>query len=140
MTTSTEPTASNPFAPKDTPETSGLRNRNASISFSRTSSWNDRRPLPERRTSSFVSDASSDGRRFSVKGLADSLAGDSAQDDAQLLDSSQEASLWYSLPLLFAIVPAIGGVAFKSGATILTDLALLCLAAVYLNWCLTSPW
>ena len=52
----------------------------------------------------------------------------------------EEPGLWYSAPLLFAIVPAVGGVAFKKGSVLLTDLVLLVLAAVYLNWCLISPW
>ena len=52
----------------------------------------------------------------------------------------EEPSLWYSAPLLFAIVPAVGGVAFKKGSVLLTDVALLALAAVYLNWCLITPW
>ena len=52
----------------------------------------------------------------------------------------EEPSLWHSAPLLFAIAPAVGGVAFKSGSVLLTDIALLALAAVYLNWCLVTPW
>lgn len=52
----------------------------------------------------------------------------------------QEPSLWYSAPLLCAIVPAIGGIVFKKGSVLVTDLALLVLAAVYLNWCLVTPW
>lgn len=51
-----------------------------------------------------------------------------------------EPTLWYSAPLLFAVVPALGGVIFKSGSVFITDLALLVLAALYLNWCLVSPW
>lgn len=77
-----------------------------------------------------------------------SLATDSSYDDAatnssyvaDAVESEVEVSLWYSVPLLFAIVPAIAGLAFQGASVVITDLALLVLAAVYLHWCLLTPW
>ncbi|KAL9093178.1 MAG: hypothetical protein Q9159_000355 [Coniocarpon cinnabarinum] len=94
-----------------------------------------------RRASSVMTDGSSstDGRRASFRASTESLLlpPRAMSDDEPL---HEEPSLWYSAPLLFAIVPAVGGVAFKSGSTLLTDVALLALAAIYLNWCLITPW
>ena len=84
-----------------------------------------------------VTDGSNDDRPFSPTRHVESKTAESIRDSP---DKQHDVSFWYSLPLVFAIVPAIGGVAFKDGATVATDLALLCLAGVYLNWCLTSPW
>jgi len=56
------------------------------------------------------------------------------------VENEVEASLWYSVPLLLAIVPALAGLVFNKGSIIITDLALLALAAVYLHWCLLTPW
>jgi len=50
-----------------------------------------------------------------------------------------EDSSWSSLPLAFAIVPAIAGILFKNGSTMITDVLLLSLASVFLNWTITSP-
>ncbi|KAK3380300.1 hypothetical protein B0T24DRAFT_189367 [Lasiosphaeria ovina] len=45
-----------------------------------------------------------------------------------------------SLPLVFALLPAVGGVFFKNGSAVITDIMLLGLAAVFLNWSVTQPW
>lgn len=49
-------------------------------------------------------------------------------------------SHWHSIPLLFALLPAIGGMLFKNGSHIVTDILLLSLAAVFLNWSVRLPW
>jgi len=51
-----------------------------------------------------------------------------------------EFSHWHSAPLALAILPAIAGVLFKEGGTVVTDVMLLCLAAMFLNWCVRAPW
>lgn len=56
------------------------------------------------------------------------------------VDAYHEPDLWSSAPLLFAVLPAVGGIAFKNGSILLTDLSLLVLAAIYLNWCIVTPW
>lgn len=47
---------------------------------------------------------------------------------------------WHSTPLLFALLPAVGGVLFKEGAAVVTDLLILGLAAIFLNWSVRLPW
>ncbi|KAM7220363.1 hypothetical protein V8F06_004329 [Rhypophila decipiens] len=51
----------------------------------------------------------------------------------------EEDSRWASLPLAFAIVPAIGGMMFKDGSAVITDVILLGIASIFLNWTLRSP-
>lgn len=91
-----------------------------------------------RRSSSFATDSSFDDARLLMRSSTEDLLRPRATGKEG--EFHQEPSLWHSLPLLFAVVPAIGGVAFKSGSIFITDLSLLVLAAIYLNWCLTSPW
>lgn len=51
-----------------------------------------------------------------------------------------EVSAWHSTPLAFALLPAIGGVFFKNGTAIMTDILLLALAAIFMNWSVRLPW
>jgi hypothetical protein len=56
------------------------------------------------------------------------------------LTTSNEPSVWHSAPLAFAILPAVGGLFFQNGGAIVTDVLLLALASMFLNWCVRSPW
>lgn len=47
---------------------------------------------------------------------------------------------WAWLPLAFALLPAVSGLFFKNGSSLVTDLLLLGLAAVFLHWSVTQPW
>lgn len=49
-------------------------------------------------------------------------------------------SNWSSLPLAFAVLPAIGGVVVQGGSAFVTDLLLLGLGAIFMQWSLTEPW
>lgn len=104
--------------------------------------WQRGRPSPvlqtrvPRRKTSFMTESSMEDVRSSTDDLLSPRPATDGDDD----EFHQEPSIWYSLPLLFAIVPAIGGVVFKSGSVFITDLALLTIAAIYLNWCLVTPW
>jgi len=51
-----------------------------------------------------------------------------------------ESSHWDSAPLVFALVPAVGGLFFKNGSAVLTDAILLIIAAIFLNWSVRVPW
>lgn len=51
-----------------------------------------------------------------------------------------ETSNWDSAPLAFALLPAIGGMLFKNGSSVMTDVMLLALAAIFLNWSVRLPW
>lgn len=52
----------------------------------------------------------------------------------------QEESHWQSAPLGLALFPAIAGVFFKNGGSVVTDITLLVLAAIFLNWSVRLPW
>ena len=52
----------------------------------------------------------------------------------------QVTSRWDALPLAFALLPAVGGILINGGNAVVTDLMLLGLGAVFLNWSVTQPW
>ncbi|GKT53495.1 hypothetical protein ColTof4_05673 [Colletotrichum tofieldiae] len=54
--------------------------------------------------------------------------------------SADEVSNWASIPLAFALLPAVGGLLFKNGSAVVTDVMLLGLSAVFLHWSVTHPW
>lgn len=54
--------------------------------------------------------------------------------------SSEAPSHWHSAPLVFAILPAVGGLLFQNGSAVVTDILLLGLGSMFLNWCVRSPW
>jgi hypothetical protein len=53
---------------------------------------------------------------------------------------NHEGSSLSSLPLAFALLPAVGGMLFKNGSAVITDVMLLALAAIFLHWSVTQPW
>lgn len=55
-------------------------------------------------------------------------------------EESHESSPWHSAPLAFALLPAVGGMLFTNGSSIITDVMLLGLAAIFLNWSVRLPW
>lgn len=44
------------------------------------------------------------------------------------------------MPLALALLPAVGGLLFQNGSAIVTDITLLGLAVVFLNWAVRVPW
>ncbi|UKZ77755.1 hypothetical protein TrVFT333_005481 [Trichoderma virens FT-333] len=54
--------------------------------------------------------------------------------------SHHESSPLASLSLAFALLPAIAGVLFQNGTSVVTDIMLLGLAAIFLHWSVTQPW
>ncbi|KAH6671583.1 hypothetical protein F5X68DRAFT_264831 [Plectosphaerella plurivora] len=54
--------------------------------------------------------------------------------------AAEDSSNWASIPLAFALLPAVGGVLFKNGSSVVTDIMLLGLAAIFLHWSVTQPW
>ena len=87
--------------------------------------------FPNSRRSSNISDSS---QRSSARNLftPSSLPRESK--------SNGEVTHWHSVPLVVAVVPALAGLIFHNGGTIITDLTLLALAAYALNWALRIPW
>ncbi|KAF2868526.1 hypothetical protein BDV95DRAFT_130969 [Massariosphaeria phaeospora] len=60
--------------------------------------------------------------------------------DMDKLTASTEASFWHSAPLAFALFPALGGLLYPNGGAIVTDILLLALGSLFLNWCVRGPW
>jgi len=89
-----------------------------------------------RRNSSFMSETLSDSRR-SIKSSTDDLFLPRASN---VEDIHAASSHWHSLPLGLALLPAVGGLFFQNGSAFITDISLLCLAALFLNWAVRLPW
>lgn len=73
----------------------------------------------------------------------------SLQDAKSVLHSTTQSVLaptdtenptWHSIPLAFAVLPAVGGVLFQGGHFFITDVMLLFLVAVFLHWLVKFPW
>ena len=54
--------------------------------------------------------------------------------------SNLESSSLASISLAVALLPAVAGALFKDGSSVVTDIMLLGLSAVFLNWSVTQPW
>ncbi|KKK25450.1 hypothetical protein ARAM_006340 [Aspergillus rambellii] len=52
----------------------------------------------------------------------------------------EDESHWHSAPLALALLPAVAGIFFQNGSAFVTDVTLLALAAVFLNWSVRLPW
>lgn len=91
-----------------------------------------------RRRSSIFSESLSDAKR-SIKSSTDDLFLPSVTYDNDTQDVD-ETSHWHSLPLGLALLPAAAGLFFKDGSAIITDVTLLIIAAVMMNWALRMPW
>lgn len=90
-------------------------------------------PLSRRR-SSMLSDTSD--TRHSFRSSTDSLRTAGRHELASL----DEPTHWISSPVLFAVLPAIGGLLYQNGGPILTDVLTLALASWFLHWCVRFPW
>jgi hypothetical protein len=55
-------------------------------------------------------------------------------------EQDTEITHWHSSPLAFAILPAVGGLLFQNGSAFVTDILLLGLAAIFMNWSIRLPW
>ena len=55
-------------------------------------------------------------------------------------EQSNYESHIHSLPLAMALLPAVGGMLFSGASVVLTDVTLLVLASVFLNWAVRLPW
>ncbi|KAK6075767.1 hypothetical protein SCUP234_07568 [Seiridium cupressi] len=51
-----------------------------------------------------------------------------------------EPTMAATLPLVLALLPAVGGLFFEGGSAFFTDVILLGLAAIFLRWSVTQPW
>lgn len=93
-------------------------------------------PLSLRRSSTFSD--SIDGARQSILSSTDDLLLPKVKNLG--LGTNHEPSHWHSIPLALALLPALGGLLFHNGSAVVTDITLLGLAAVFLNWSVRLPW
>ncbi|KAK5073656.1 hypothetical protein LTR64_007207 [Lithohypha guttulata] len=103
--------------------------------LSRAATLAESAPRFSRRENSIASESLSDSRR-SFKASTDDLFLPRATGEPE----TRESSNWHSIPLGLALLPAIGGLFFQNGSAFVTDLTLLGLAALFLNWALRLPW
>ncbi|KAI9849775.1 MAG: hypothetical protein M1838_006241 [Thelocarpon superellum] len=106
--------------------------------ISRAATFNDLPAPRDRRPSSMLSDFSLEDARNSFRSSTDDLLLPKAHGTRP--DTSHEPSVWHSSPLAFALLPAVGGLIFTNGSAVITDVTLLGLAAVFLNWSVRLPW
>ncbi|KAI9677433.1 MAG: hypothetical protein M1817_006387 [Caeruleum heppii] len=90
------------------------------------------------RRSSLLSDLSLEDAQHSIRSSTDDLLMPKARGIGQ--QGGHEPSLWHSSPLIFALLPAVGGLLFQNGSAVITDVTLLALAAIFLNWSVRLPW
>ncbi|KAJ5512592.1 hypothetical protein N7463_002144 [Penicillium fimorum] len=89
------------------------------------------------RRNSTLSDSLSEARN-SIRSSTDDLFLPRVAKEHDAL--STEESNWHSAPLGLALLPAIAGVFFHEGSSVVTDVTLLVLAAIFLNWSVRLPW
>ncbi|KAJ5199100.1 hypothetical protein N7491_000337 [Penicillium cf. griseofulvum] len=89
------------------------------------------------RRNSTLSDSISEARNSIRSSTDDLFLPRVAKDHAAL---STEESNWHSAPLGLALLPAIAGIFFHEGSSFVTDVTLLVLAAIFLNWSVRLPW
>lgn len=91
-------------------------------------------PVPRRRTSILSFSSLEDASRSFTDDFLD-LRTDNGNQKAE-----NELSTWHSSPLAFAILPAIAGLLFKNGSAFVTDMLILGLAGIFMNWSIRLPW
>lgn len=113
----------------------GLRHRE--LSRAPTFTAEDSAHFSNPRRNSTLSDSVSEARN-SIRSSTDDLLLPrvSRQNDVDMQDESH----WQSAPLGLALLPAIAGVFFQNGGAVVTDITLLILAAIFLNWSVRLPW
>ncbi|CAP98851.1 hypothetical protein E8E15_007352 [Penicillium rubens] len=91
------------------------------------------------RRNSTLSDSISEARN-SIRSSTDDLFLPRVAKDHATLSTEEEESHWHSAPLGLALLPAIAGIFFHEGSSFVTDVTLLVLAAIFLNWSVRLPW
>jgi hypothetical protein len=135
--------AKRPISPADIPlrrvatgdEPAQLRHRPSTNRFSSSELPN---PSIRRRRSSNFSDYSLNEARRTFQSSTDDLL--LPKPSADGIETNTHTSPWHSAPLAFALLPALGDMFFKNGSAVITDIMLLGLAAIFLNWSVRLPW
>ena len=115
------------------PSQSPLRQR----SLGRASTFSEAPGPSNIRRSSTFSDSISEARQ-SIFSSTDDLLVPKVKNSG--IGTNHEPSHWHSVPLALALLPAVGGLLFQNGSAVVTDVTLLGLAAVFLNWSVRLPW
>ena len=102
--------------------------------LNRAATFGDGFPSLRHRRSSNLSETAQ-----SFKSSTDSLLLPRAKSPEEVIHHVEE-SHWQSVPLALALLPAVGGLIFHNGGAVVTDVTLLVLAAVFLNWSVRLPW
>ncbi|KAL2074947.1 hypothetical protein VTL71DRAFT_8727 [Oculimacula yallundae] len=90
-----------------------------------------------RRSSNFSEYSLKDARKSFQSSTDDLLL---PKPSAEFHAARHDSSAWDSAPLAFALLPAVGGLLFTNGSSVVTDVMLLGLAAIFLNWSVRLPW
>jgi hypothetical protein len=106
--------------------------------LARSATFGDSNMPSNRRRSSLFSDNVSETRK-SLRSSTDDLLLPRANGSGEF-DQVNEPSHWHSIPLGLALLPAVGGILFQDGTAVVTDMTLLALAAIFLNWSVRLPW
>ncbi|PKX97048.1 uncharacterized protein P174DRAFT_438829 [Aspergillus novofumigatus IBT 16806] len=94
--------------------------------------------IQEQRRNSSFSDSVSEARN-SIRSSTDELLFPRVVQEGNIGLPNEESN-WQSAPLGLALLPAIAGIFFKNGSAVVTDITLLILAAIFLNWSVRLPW
>ncbi|KAJ5495131.1 hypothetical protein N7539_000247 [Penicillium diatomitis] len=122
--------------PRNTPTHNSLRRRGLSARAT-TLLEEPSNEWPQRRNST-LSDSLSEARH-SIRSSTDNLFLPRVAHDREEPESTEE-SHWHSAPLVLALLPAIAGVFFQGGSSFVTDVTLILLAGIFLNWSVRLPW
>ncbi|KAI9784023.1 MAG: hypothetical protein M1816_001105 [Peltula sp. TS41687] len=90
------------------------------------------------RRGSMRSAYSVDESRGSIRSTADALL--DPRPAGSDMHGHPETTNWHMAPLVFALLPAVAGMLFPNGSAVVTDVTLLALGAIFLNWSVKVPW
>ncbi|CCD34276.1 hypothetical protein BofuT4_P103700.1 [Botrytis cinerea T4] len=112
----------------------------ATLNRRRTNRWSTDGIPPggSRRRSSNFSEYSLNELNKSLRDSTDDILFPKPSDMKE--EHNHDSSHWDSAPLAFALLPAIGGLFFTNGNSVITDVMLLGFAAILLNWSVRVPW
>ncbi|KAE8349142.1 hypothetical protein BDV28DRAFT_67707 [Aspergillus coremiiformis] len=122
------------------PSSMNLRHRGSARSATFAESCSSNSNLQNQRRNSTFSDSVSEARNSIRSSTDDLFFPRVAKRSYDPTDVSSEESHWHSAPLGLALLPAIAGVFFQNGSAVVTDVTLLILAAIFLNWSVRLPW
>ncbi|CAD6447596.1 4225a7fd-1cb3-4e22-817d-0b2e8e4be9a9 [Sclerotinia trifoliorum] len=129
--TNTSPRRKNSTIPEHEPT--------ATLNRRRSNRWStDGIPSGNRRRSSTFSEYSLNEFNKSLRDSTDDILFPKPSDMKE--ENNHDNSPWDSAPLAFALLPAIGGLFFTNGSSVITDIMLLGFAAILLNWSVRVPW